>query len=95
LRLHPDQLPRESYKYCSINVKPRLTSVSSGEEVTGASPHFWHHCQIPSLAWAVISTVLQLDSTVNTIVAATSNKSASAVIWKKSPSTLTQVMTHW
>jgi len=38
---------------------------------------------ISSLAWAIISTELQLNATVNTYVAAASNKSASVVIWKQ------------
>jgi hypothetical protein len=35
---------------------------------------------ISSLVWAILSTVLQLDSAVITTVAAASNKSASVVI---------------
>jgi len=57
-----------------------LTSVSSGAEVNGASLHFWHHFNNIIACLGYHSTVLQLNPTVNTNVAAASNKSASVVI---------------
>jgi len=39
----PWPMPKKLYKCCCINEKTRLTSVSSGAEVTGASFNFWHY----------------------------------------------------
>ena len=70
-------------KYFCIDVKLRLTSVSSGAEAAGANLHFGTTLIISSLTWSIISTVLQLYLTITTKVTATSNKSVSLFIGKK------------
>ena len=78
-----------------MNVKPRLTSVSSGAEIPGTSLHIFTTLIISSLAWTIISTVLQPDLTVTTNVTAASNKLASLVIGKQSLSTLSHAVANW